>query len=215
MTTQSSLKIDDRVIAGPSVLRPRDVERLLAQPDARRWRGRRDRALLSVMVLGGLRVGEAVRLTRDNVETARGGVIRLTFTGAKSGARRTVTLPPTAAKTLRSWLADPRCGRWWLFAGRRGDHLSVRAAQDVVDGAGRSGLGRHVRAHALRHTCGSMIARATSDIRKAQVVLGHADIRTTARFYSAYTVRDADDAAAALEGVLHPSGGQPRVRRSA
>jgi integrase len=210
MTTTTT----DRLIAGPKVLRPREVSALLAQPDARRWRGRRDRALLAVMALGGLRVGEAVRLTRDNVELARGGAIRLTFAGAKSGATRTVTLPPSAARALRTWLADPRCGRWWVFQGRRGEHLTVRAAQLALDRHSRAALGRHLKAHALRHTCGSMIAWATSDIRKAQVVLGHRDIRTTARFYAAYTVRDADDAAAALERELHPEGGAPRVRRA-
>ncbi len=210
MTTTTTT---DRHLSGPRVLRPRDLERLLAQPDCRTWRGRRDRAALAVMALGGLRIAECVRLTRDNIETARGGVIRLTFVSAKSGASRTVTLPPTAARALRAWLADPRCGRWWIFQGRRGEHITTRAVALALDGYARDALGVRINPHRLRHTCGSMIARATSDIRKAQMVLGHRSITTTARYYAAYTTREADDAAAALEQALHPAGGEPRVRK--
>jgi integrase len=211
MTTATAT---DRHLAGPRVLRPADLLALLAAPDARRWRGRRDRALLACMALAGLRVGEAVRLARDNVEQARGQV-RLTFTGAKSGVARTVTLPPTAATALRSWLADPRCGRWWLFAGRRGEHLSTRAARDLLDGyAAQAGLPGWLHPHSLRHGFGSMLMRQTSDLFRVQQALGHRSPKTTADYYLAYATRDADASAAALEQAIHPEGGAARVRKA-
>jgi hypothetical protein len=200
-------KIGDRLLAGPAVLRPRDLEHLLAAPDARRWRGRRDRALLAAMALGGLRVGEAVKLSRDNVETD-GRRMRLTFTG-KGGRRRTVSLAPDAAKALRAWLADPRCGRWWVFPGRRGEHLGVRAAQLIVDGYAREALGRRLHPHTLRHSMASALMRKSSDLRLVQMTLGHRNPKTTADYYLAWATSDADRAADLLGEVMHPAGGQP------
>ncbi|OGO52551.1 MAG: hypothetical protein A2148_08645 [Chloroflexi bacterium RBG_16_68_14] len=203
----------ERHLAGPRVLRPRDLERLLAQPDARRWRGRRDRALLAVMALAGLRVGEAVRLMRENVDVDR-RQIRLTFTSAKSGVPRTVTLPPTAARALRAWTTDPRCGRWWLFGGRRGEHLTPRAVGLALDRyAEAAGLPGWLHPHSLRHSAASMLMRETSDLLRVQRFLGHRDPKTTERFYLAWAVKDVDESAAALERALHPDGGAPRVRR--
>jgi integrase len=100
------------LVAGPAVLRPAEVRQLVQAPDLRTSRGRRDAALLAVLVGAGLRVGEAVRLTNGNVERGSANRLRLTFKTSKSRSEsfRTVSLPAWAAKPLAGWLgyAAPR-----------------------------------------------------------------------------------------------------------
>lgn len=187
---------------GPRVLRPKQVAMLLALPDRRTHRGLRDTALLAVMVLCGLRVHEAVRLTRDTIYEERGR-LRLEFVG-KGGRRRTVTMPPTGVRALRAWLADPRAHQHWVFPGRRNEHLSIRAAQKVVKSRCTAAGLPWVHAHSLRHTCASTVMRATGDLHLVQNVMGHASPTTTSRYYLAFSPRDADRGAEAMERALHP-----------
>lgn len=188
---------------GPEVLRPDQIRQLLETPDRRTHRGRRDAALLGIMALAGLRVAEACRLTRDNVEEDN-GMIRLVFRG-KGQRLRTVTLPPFGAVLLRSWLRDPRAHPLWIFPGRRNEHFSVRAAQEVVRAVGReAGMPAWLHAHSLRHSFASAVMRQTGNLFLTQQVLGHASPTTTSRYYLAFSSRDADAAAQALDRVLHP-----------
>ncbi len=187
---------------GPRVLRPKQVATLLALPDRRTHRGLRDTALLATMVLCGLRVHEAVRLTRNDIYE-EDGQFRLLFAG-KGGRSRTVTLPPTGVRAVRAWLADPRAHPKWMFPGRRDEHLSIRAAQKVVKARCTAAGLPWVHAHSLRHTCASTVMRATGDLHLVQRVMGHASPSTTSRYYLAFSPRDADRGAEAMERALHP-----------
>lgn len=190
---------------GPQVLRPQQIKALLGVPDRRTWLGRRDAALLATMLLAGLRVHEAVKLRRDAVQEEH-GKLRLVFAG-KGGRVRTVTLPPTGARLLRGWLADPKAHPHWVFPGRRNEHLSIRAAQDIVYKRCRqAGLPGWLHAHSLRHTFASTLMRATGDLFVTQRVLGHASPATTSKYYLAFSARDADEAAEAIEVALGMQG---------
>jgi site-specific recombinase XerD len=183
------------------VLSPRELRQLVRLPDRRRRKGRRDAALLGVLAGGGLRLGEAVSLSFYELEI--GPRLRLTFVTSKSRSERmrTITLPAWAAEPLRSWLACLTDSDW-LFAGSRGNHLSVRAAEKIVSkylrAVGRSDL----HPHSLRHSFGSLVTRETRSLFVAQKLLGHADPRTTSQYYSAFEVSDADNAAEALSRVV-------------
>jgi len=195
---------------GPAVLRPREVRALLRAPDRRARRGRRDSALLAALVGSGARVGELVRLTRDQVEHGPGGRVRLMLRTSKgrNGTPprfRTVTLPAPMARLLREYVAREE-PRWWLFEGRRNEALSVRQAQKIVMRWLRE-IGRgDLRVHSLRHSFGAMVTRETRSIFVAQKLLGHADPRTTARYYAAFEVSDADAAADAVAEALSRRG---------
>lgn len=88
-----------------------DVERLLeAAGDLRpALRAATMQTLLGLLVVSGMRVGEALKLQRDNVDL-RTGV--LTVTGAKSGHPRLVPLHPSATEALRRYARrrDRLCG---------------------------------------------------------------------------------------------------------
>lgn len=199
---EKSTAPDVELISGPPVLRTEQVHALLGAPDCRTYKGKRDKALLAILVGGGLRVGEATRLAVANVQETRGGRLRLTFQTAKAREvrYRTVTLPCWAAEPVKRWLAYER-PTGWLFTGQLGQHLSVSGAQKFVnrylDQVGRGDL--HV--HSLRHTYGSLVVRETRSIYTAQQLLGHTDPRVTSRYYAAFETSDADAAADALASI--------------
>jgi integrase len=185
------------------VLTKAEVARLLDVPDLRRHHGARDRALIALMVLGGLRIAEASGLRRDEVHPS-GGVVRLTFDG-KGGKRRTVTLPRLAADAMRAVLATGE-GEYCFPSRTRASTgpLTPRGARHIVTQCFRAaGLPEWVHAHSLRHTCATLMLRATNgDMRTVQRTLGHASPVTTAKYYDGYDSTDADRAATALEKYL-------------
>ena len=54
-------------------------------------------------------------------------------------------------------------------------------AKMIAAAGERAGL-PHAHPHALRHTCGHLLADAGHDTRRLQLWLGHADIKHTARY---------------------------------
>jgi integrase len=196
---------------GPAILRPRDVKALLAAPDRRTRLGRRDSALLAVLVGGGLRIGEAVRLVIDNIEFA-GATVRVTTKTSKGRAGsppryRTVTLPPMAGRLVRDYV-DHDAPRFWVFPGRHGEFLGTSAARRAVTKHLRA-IGRgDLHCHSCRHSVGAQLTRATGNLWLVAKVLGHQSVNTTMHFYSQYSVEDSDKAADALAGVWSPRNGK-------
>ena len=198
MTTLTSTAI--RTLSGPLVLRPRQLKALLAAPDKRTRRGRRDSALIAVLGCGGLRLAEATHLLVENVELAQR--VRLTTRTAKSrGLRfRTITLPGPAARLLRDHLAHSE-PRLFVFEGRRHEALSTRQAGRIVKGYLRQiGCG-WAHPHTLRHSYATILIHQSHDIWLTQKQLGHASVTTT-NIYAHADPSDADRAATAIEEAM-------------
>lgn len=141
----------------------------------------RDRALISVF-LHGLRLAEVVSL---NVEDYREGNLRVTGKGDKT---RLVPLSPLAQSNLELYLGHRRTGPLFLSVFRHGDRIERRAVQNIVYAATER-IGARTHAHALRHTCGTLMMRATGNLAAVQEVLGHANPATT-RIYAHLDVSD-------------------------
>jgi integrase/recombinase XerD len=93
-------------------------------------------------------------------------------------------LPARLHKALRAYRAKVRLEQGWLFPGRtKGTHLHSTAVNWALkEAVKKTKLKKRVTAHTLRHSFGTHLLELGTDIRVIQTLLGHASIRTTARY---------------------------------
>ncbi len=192
----------------PKALSERDMEDLLdAESDQERapWIDLRDAAVLVLLYGAGLRIGEALALTKSQVdELLKSGRDTLAVTG-KGNKTRLVPLLPQALQALRAyrdacpWLATAKPSDR-VFVGARGGALDPAIVQKRVREIRRElGLAESVTPHALRHSFATHLLGAGGDLRTIQELLGHASLSTTQRY------TDVDSARlAAVYRAAHP-----------
>jgi integrase/recombinase XerD len=167
----------------PKALSERDIERLLAAPDAGTALGLRDRAMLELMYASGLRVSELVGLPLTALNP-RQGVLRIT---GKGGKDRLVPVGEVALDWIDRYLREARPQ---LARGRRPPALilSQRGAamtrqmfwtlvkrHAVVAGIPAARISPHV----LRHSFATHLLNHGADLRALQMLLGHSSLSTT------------------------------------
>lgn len=125
----------------------------------------------------GLRISEAASLEVGAIDSAN-MLLRIIGKGNKE---RRVPLPqPVLADLRRLWLThrNPR----WLFPTRRGakpaDHQVL--CRTFKAAARAAGITQRVTPHALRHSYATRLLENGVDTRVVQILLGHANIATTA-----------------------------------
>ncbi|MSP59372.1 MAG: tyrosine recombinase XerC [Myxococcales bacterium] len=176
----------------PQFLTPEQAAALVEEPAEERPSRRtsdestRDQALLELLYGTGLRVGEAVALDLDDLET---DTVRVQH--GKGDKSRIVPLGAKARQALDAWLAvrpslrhhrtgllDPSA----LFVTRHGRRLQTRQVRRLVD---LHALGAGVpktHPHALRHSYATHLLGSGADLRSIQELLGHSSLKTTARY---------------------------------
>lgn len=152
-----------------------------ADADTDPWRGARDAALLTLLWGCGLRISEALSLTRGDVPF--GDSLRVT---GKGGKTRLVPVLPAVAEAIDAYLAElptELAPAEPLFRAVRGGPLSPRHAQALMQKLrGRLGLPPSATPHALRHSFATHLLGAGADLRVIQELLGHASLSTTQRY---------------------------------
>jgi integrase/recombinase XerC len=150
-------------------------------PDAEPWEALRDAAVLSLLYGCGLRISEALGLTRADAPLAE--TIRITGKGGKT--RQVPVLPAVRQAVDRAVAAQPFPlePADALFRARRGGPLSARHVQATVQRLrGRLGLPASATPHALRHSFATHLLGAGADLRSIQELLGHASLSTTQKY---------------------------------
>jgi site-specific recombinase XerD len=159
----------------PLVLAVEDVQRLLKALVEPKYR-----VFFAFLYGTGLRLGEGCCVQTADIDGRR-GVLRVR--AGKTHKERAVALTPPLLETLRAYWRIVRPTPPWLFASRRGTHLSAAVARSALGQAAlTAGLQRRVTPHALRHSFATHSLEAGVDLRIIQVALGHESIRTTARY---------------------------------
>jgi len=161
----------------PRVLEPAEVDALLGA-----LRTHRDRALVTAMVLGGLRRCEVLGLRLPDVDV---GARRVFVADGKGGRQRYVHVSGRFFTALSDYLGTERpvTSTEAVFVAlkgpRRGQPLSAAGLDEVLDGARRRAGLTHASCHELRHTCLTRLREAGMALEAVQAQAGHASIETT------------------------------------
>ena len=190
----------------PRALPWEQVVALLRSIDRSRPDGLRDFTLLYLAARYGLRSGELVRLTLDDIDW-RAGILRV----PQSKTKQTLQLPLTeeAGDVLARYLKNGRLRseHRQLFLRRRAPAgaLAHTAVHDILEyRIGRSGLELPVLGtHVLRHSFAVHLLRRGVPMREIGEALGHRDCQSTA----VYLRLAVDDLRAV--GLPVPNSGKP------
>jgi integrase/recombinase XerD len=159
------------------ILSETQVHRLLAlEPD------HRNRVLLRLLYVAGLRVSELAALTwRDLVPRGDAGQVVVFGKGDKT---RVVLLPASVWRELEGLGRGPAEAP--VFRSRRGGHLDPSAIYDVVRRAAqRAGVEGAVSPHWLRHAHATHALERGAPIHLVAATLGHASVATTGTYLHA------------------------------
>ena len=156
-------------------------------PDHQRLKGKRDRALLALLLACGLRRHEAVALRLDHLQQREEHWAIVDLVG-KGGHVRTVPVPDWVRTELDDWLAAAGIDRGKLFrrvnrVGRTwGDGMTVKAVWHIVkESAKRIGVAK-LAPHDLRRTCARLCHASGGELEQIQFLLGHLSVQTTERY---------------------------------
>ncbi|KKW90593.1 tyrosine-type recombinase/integrase [Sphingobium chungbukense] len=170
-----------------------ELDALIAAPDQRTKRGRRDRTLLLFLGRTGARVSEALGVNVDDLQLDRSRP-QVLLRG-KGRRERVVPVATDLAGALRSLLAEHGLNSDALspiFLGVHGERMTrfgathivrraVAMAANVQPGLARKGVSPHV----LRHTLAMTLLQSGVDLLTIQAWLGHSQVATAHRYAAA------------------------------
>ena len=180
-------KTDQKLVAYVTL---EEMQAILNVPDPHTRCGIRDRAMLDVCFVGGLRVSELVGLRVDDVTFDQQPFVRVIGKGRRE---RMLPLWKRTGANIRAWLAiRGEAAVPELFLNARGGAMTRTGFEYV--------LKRHVSAaklscpslspkrispHTLRHGCAMLLLKKTHDVRKVALWLGHNSVQTTEQYLRA------------------------------
>lgn len=139
----------------------------------------REKAVLA-LCLNGLRSEEVTRLTVEDwqyIEEYKTYVLSVNGKGDKA---RRVAANDETIEAVTKYLPMRYRGSAWLVQDRKGNQLSTRQVQYVVE----KYSGRALRPHALRHHYATRLIRGGADVFALQELMGHESIETTKGYVS-------------------------------
>jgi integrase len=160
---------------------------LLGVPDRASVKGKRNYAMLAVLLGCGLRRSELTRLTVSHLQQRDCHWAIVDLFG-KGGHVRTVPVPAWVKVAIDSWLAIAgidtgiifrcvsRTGHVW------GNRLSEKAVWWVVREYAKLAGIDNLAPHDLRRTCARLCHSAGGELEQIQFLLGHRSVETTERY---------------------------------
>ena len=151
--------------------------------------GRREHAILTLMLYCGLRTIEVQRADLGDLGTHQGRLVLAVWGKGRAGPDETVILPQAAEIALRAWLAarSRQGGPLFIsFSSRTyGQRLGLAYLRKMIHTrCRRAGIsGPAISAHSLRHTAITKAIESGLHPVKVQRFARHADVKTTLGYY--------------------------------
>lgn len=162
--------------------------------------GPRDAALIALMTAGAMRVGEATLLKWSNLDRCDleipGGI-------TKTRVGRSMALPEAACRLLHQWReVCPTTKEGWMFPGRVGQPLSVRAAQVAISKLAETVGVAGVSSHSFRRSTLTAAHQSGLSLREVAEISGHQSLAALERYLDQDAAKAKADGA---RGLLLPS----------
>jgi site-specific recombinase XerD len=156
-------------------------------PNQEQMKGKRDRALLALLLACGLRRHELASLTVGHLQQREGHWAIVDLRG-KGGHVRTIPVPDWVHGRLDDWTKAARINAGSLFrrvssAGRVwGEAVTEKLVWHVVkEFAAKIGVSK-LAPHDLRRSCARLCRAAGGELEQIQFLLGHVSVQTTERY---------------------------------
>jgi site-specific recombinase XerD len=181
---------------------PRDLtDEVLQQLFAAIGDHRRDRAIFTLMLHAGLRVGEVVNLEVADVflKAERPSQLRVQGKGQRE---RLVYLSATMTRLLQDYLTSrTTSAESHVFLNQHGQPITVTGIQlQLAKYCQQAGI--WVTCHQLRHTFASRMIAASVPVTSVQKLLGHRSLRTTQRYIQVHDLQVERDYRAGMDKII-------------
>jgi site-specific recombinase XerD len=161
-----------------------EARSLLQSPDQHALKGKRDQAILAILVGCGLRRRELAELQIAHLQRRDDHWAIVDLIG-KGGHIRTVPVPDWVKDVLDQWLSAAdihsgrlflcvcRAGKWW------GEGITEKVVWHVVKTYSRQTGLSNVAPHDLRRSCAKFCYATGGELEQIQFLLGHVSVQTT------------------------------------
>lgn len=165
----------------PEIMTMHEVARLLDQPDEKKVKGIRDKAMLELLYATGIRVSELISLKLSDVN------LQMCFIICRDVGKERVI--PFGSKARSALLHYVEQARGELVADTDSDILFVNCSGQPMSRQGfwklikfyakKAGIVADITPHTLRHSFAAHLVENGADLKSVQEMLGHSDISTT------------------------------------
>ena len=156
-------------------------------PNVHSVKGKRDRAMLAVLLGCGLRRRELIDLTVDHLQRREDHWAIVDLVG-KGGHIRTVPMPDWVKASVDDWLSPAKIahGRIFRCVCRRGVVWGTKITEKVVwhvvkEYAEKLGISK-LAPHDLRRSCARFCHDSGGELEQIQFLLGHVSVQTTEKY---------------------------------
>lgn len=159
----------------------------LGAPDIRTLKGRRDRALLAVLIGCGLRRAEAASLTFEHIQQRDGRWVLVDLIG-KRDKIRSVPIPNWTKAAIDAWGSVADIDNGLVFravnkGGRvMGNGITPQAIRNIVTAYAERLKHTGIAPHDLRRTFAKLAYKGGAALDQIQLSLGHESIQTTENY---------------------------------
>jgi site-specific recombinase XerD len=170
---------------------------LVNAPTSESLRGKRDRAILAVLLGCGLRRSELVHLKVEHLQRREEHWVIVDLVG-KGGHVRTIPVPQWVKTRIDDWTqaSDTTSGRLFRSINKNGivwgEGLTEKVVWYVVKNFAKTVGIEKVAPHDLRRTCARLCHVSGGELEQVQFLLGHVSVQTTERYLGCkQKIRDA------------------------